>query len=88
MRPISSVALGALDDRALRAPSRLDGWSRLTIACRLPHGGREPVSPLPHPQRGNPCGVRLGTGPPAYVTIKIMRAARRAPVVARAGLVA
>lgn len=54
--------------------------------CSPPNTGV--LTPHTSRQRGNPRGVRLGTGPPAYVTIKIMRAARRAPVVARAGLVA
>jgi uncharacterized protein (TIGR03083 family) len=31
-------ALGGLDDGALRAPSDLPGWSRLTIACHLRYG--------------------------------------------------
>jgi maleylpyruvate isomerase len=31
-------ALGRLDDDALRAPSELPGWSRLTIACHLRYG--------------------------------------------------
>jgi hypothetical protein len=31
-------SLGDLGERALRAPSRLDGWSRLTIACHLRYG--------------------------------------------------
>ena len=31
-------ALGRLDDDALRAPSALPGWSRLTIACHLRYG--------------------------------------------------
>ena len=31
-------ALRDLDDQELRAPSRLDGWSRLTIACHLRYG--------------------------------------------------
>lgn len=31
-------ALGALDDEALRAPSALPGWDRLTIVCHLRYG--------------------------------------------------
>jgi uncharacterized protein (TIGR03083 family) len=31
-------ALAALDSKALNAPSRLPGWSRLTIACHLRYG--------------------------------------------------
>ena len=31
-------ALGRLDDDALRAPSELPGWSRLTIVCHLRYG--------------------------------------------------
>ncbi len=32
------AALGALDDGALRSPSELPEWSRLTIACHLRYG--------------------------------------------------
>jgi uncharacterized protein (TIGR03083 family) len=32
------AALDRLDEAGLRAPSRLDGWSRLTIACHLRFG--------------------------------------------------
>lgn len=33
-------ALAALDDEDLVGPSRLEGWSRLTIACHLRYGAR------------------------------------------------
>jgi maleylpyruvate isomerase len=32
------AALGGLSEQDLRAPSELDGWSRLTIACHLRYG--------------------------------------------------
>jgi maleylpyruvate isomerase len=34
------AALAALDDVALRGPSLLPGWSRLTVACHLRYGAR------------------------------------------------
>jgi maleylpyruvate isomerase len=47
-------ALGALDDRALRAPSRLDGWSRLTIACHLRYGAEALARMTRHAIAGAP----------------------------------
>jgi maleylpyruvate isomerase len=47
-------ALRDLDDRALRAPSRLDGWSRLTIACHLRYGAEALVLMTRHALRGAP----------------------------------
>ena len=43
-----------LDDRALRAPSRLDGWSRLTIACHLRYGAEALALMTRHALRGAP----------------------------------
>ena len=47
-------ALRDLDDRALRAPSRLDGWSRLTIACHLRYGAEALALMTRHALVGEP----------------------------------
>lgn len=47
-------SLGDLGDRALRAPSWLDGWSRLTIACHLRYGAEALALMTRHALRGAP----------------------------------
>jgi uncharacterized protein (TIGR03083 family) len=77
------AALGALDDGALRSPSELPEWSRLTIACHLRYGAAalrrmttgtlsgQPVAYYPEGRDGQRPGTLVpgaGEGPADVVT--------------------